>query len=360
MEYTDFKSAQINKRGSTLVYGTRNFDKLLKTDLSKAKSILDNVLDLGINFIMTAQHYDGGLTESFIGEMYSGIRDEIIIGTSGGIIHSPDGVKVDLSPKTLEEQISNMLKRLQTDYLDLFQLHHDDYFCNIKETADYLNELLNSGTIKSLGVTNFRNSRLQAWLEFVPIHTIQLPYNLLQQNGVHYFQQVCGDFNIDIIVHSIMGGGMLTVPDIMKTDLFPYLKDSVQDGINILREEFDILLQQMDLTVSEFIFHWLQTNKDISFILFGTQDLEHLNANVSAYHSELTTSELREIEKFAKTSRDLLNQGLLIPFKIEDTFSVDDIKYSRFFGMPFALPNSVSVGDTIYMDDGTGEIITQN
>ena len=340
-------------------YGTRNFHSLIKQDKNKARKILDYVINKSpIQTIITAPHYDNGLTEIFLGDNFAVKRSDFAIATSVGITHGENGTEINLSKHNIEDQLQGILKRYQTDFVDILQLHHDDLFCSVSDTADYLHALRDQGTIKSIGVTNFTLDRLKLWSEVLDIDYIQLPINFLQLQSVEKVIKFCRSKNIKVIAHSIFGLGLLSRHDLSNTDLFPYLVDSIQQNLLKLNQEFQKSFLNHNIKISDILFPWLKMSDYADFIAFGSQNIENIKHNINAFETNLNPKHEQMITEYVDKVKKLLPQGLLLPIKVETIFRENDLIYTKFFGTAVLIPETVSVGDVVYINEGNGEILT--
>jgi aryl-alcohol dehydrogenase-like predicted oxidoreductase len=140
-------------------------------------------LESGINMIDTAPVYGFGVSEEIVGKALQkhGHRDRIIIATKAGLEWNGDKVFCNSSPERIENEIEDSLKRLQTDYIDLYQIHWPDPITPIEKTAEAMLKLLNKGKIRAIGVSNFTPEQMKKFLTVAPIHTSQPPYNLFER-----------------------------------------------------------------------------------------------------------------------------------------------------------------------------------
>lgn len=141
-------------------------------------------LESGINMIDTAPVYGFGISEEIVGKAVKkhGHRDRIIIATKAGLEWSNDKVFLNSSPERIEKELEDSLRRLQTEYIDLYQIHWPDTITPIEETAEVMLKLLNKGKICAIGISNFTPEQMKKFLKVAPIHTSQPPYNLFERS----------------------------------------------------------------------------------------------------------------------------------------------------------------------------------
>lgn len=154
------------------------------TDEQEAIKTIHKALELGINMIDTAPVYGFGTSEKIIGRALKQYRhrEKVILATKIGLEWNDGKVTRNSSQKRIRQEIEDSLKRLQTDYIDIYQVHWPDESTSFEETALELVSLLESGKIHAIGVSNFSIEQMRKFLEFAPIHTLQPPYNLFERS----------------------------------------------------------------------------------------------------------------------------------------------------------------------------------
>ncbi|WP_445619665.1 aldo/keto reductase [Kushneria sp. Sum13] len=154
------------------------------TDEKQSIATVQSAIDRGITCIDTAAVYGFGESERLVGKALKegGIRDKAVLATKCGLNWNDDGPYRDASRARIEQEINDSLKRLQTDYIDLYQLHWPDPTVDIEEAATVLRELKDSGKIRAVGVSNFSVEQMRAFQEICPLSTMQPPYNLFERD----------------------------------------------------------------------------------------------------------------------------------------------------------------------------------
>lgn len=141
-------------------------------------------LDRGINLIDTAPVYGYGRSEEIVGEALRqhGRRESIILATKVGIDWTTGRIERNSTRQRILNELEDSLRRLQTDYIDIYQVHWPDPCAPIEETAATLRELYEQGKICAIGVSNHSPEEMDRFISVAPIHTIQPPYNLFERN----------------------------------------------------------------------------------------------------------------------------------------------------------------------------------
>jgi len=153
------------------------------TDEKESIRTIHSALDMGINLIDTAPIYGQGRSEEIVGEAMRqyGRRDNIVLATKVGIDWTTGRIERNSSRERILKESADSLRRLQTDYIDIYQVHWPDPVTPIEETAATLRELHEQGKIRAIGVSNFSPEQMQRFQAVAPLHTVQPPYNLFER-----------------------------------------------------------------------------------------------------------------------------------------------------------------------------------
>ena len=194
--------------------GCNNFGR--RWDYERAKTIIGGALDNGINFLDTADVYSDGESESIIGRALHGIRDQVVIGTkfAGAMGEGPNSSGG--SRKYLIDALDASLRRLQTDYVDLYQMHGPDRSTPIHETLRALDDMVTAGKVRYIGCSNFPGweivdavwtSRTERMAHFV---SCQPPYNILDRGIEAEILPACRRYGLGILPYYPLASGFLT------------------------------------------------------------------------------------------------------------------------------------------------------
>lgn len=152
-------------------------------DDDNAIKTIHAALDNGINMIDTAPVYGFGHAEEVVGKALKGKRDNIVLATKVGLNWDNSGKMFrDSSPKRIQKEIEDSLRRLNTDYIDLYQIHWPDDKTPIKETAQAMEKLRKEGKIKAIGVSNFSTKQIEEFSQYADLAAIQPPYNMFERS----------------------------------------------------------------------------------------------------------------------------------------------------------------------------------
>jgi aryl-alcohol dehydrogenase-like predicted oxidoreductase len=202
---------------SPLCLGAMNFgNAAFGCDEKTSLAVIHAWLDAGHNFIDTANVYSAGQSEIIVGKGVKGRRDAVVIATKAAAPMGPGPFESGTSRKHLMRAVEDSLRRLETDYIDLYQLHRLDYDTSIEETMATLDDLVRQGKVRYIGVSNWTASaiteasmlaRERGW---EPLASLQPQYSIIARDIEIEIVPVCQKFGLGIIPWSPLGGGMLT------------------------------------------------------------------------------------------------------------------------------------------------------
>ncbi len=286
-------------------------------DEDQSRTIIKRALELGINFFDTANVYSDGTSEEILGRALKDFakRDEVVIATKVffRIRTKPDGTKIledgDLSRKSIMIEIDKSLKRLGTDYIDLYQIHRWDATTPIEETMETLHDLVKAGKVRYIGASSMyawqffkaqHVARIHNWTKFV---SMQNYYNLLYREEEREMIPLCRDMGVGIIPYSPLAKGWLTRPwggqtTRSETDtvakrfysVMPEADRKVIEAVTQVAEERGIPMAQVALS-------WLLNKEEITAPIIGVTKLNYLEDAVSALSIKLTDEEIRKLEE---------------------------------------------------------------
>lgn len=265
-------------------------------DKSESISTVHVALDNGINFFDTAEGYDDDFhSEVILGEALKNKRNNSVIATK---ISPPN-----LLPDKIEEACDNSLKRLSTDYIDLYQIHWPNHNVKIEDSLNVLNKLIEKGKIRTIGVCNFGVLDLKDILKFGSITTNQIPYNLLWRPIEQEILPECKNNNIGMICYSPLAQGLLTgryknpddVPDgISRSRLFNnkrplanHDEEGCEDEVFISIDKIKEISSELGEHPAKISLAWLRHQPNITSLLVGARSVDELNLNLSAFEYEL-------------------------------------------------------------------------
>lgn len=306
MEYTQINNIDIDV--SRVAIGTWAIGGWLwgGTDKDKAFAAIISGLENGINIIDTAPVYGFGLSEKICGNAIKefGNRDKIVIATKLGLEWNNGKVFRNSSRKRILKEIDDSLKRLQTDYIDIYQVHWHDDNTSAEETAETLLQLKEQGKIRAIGVSNYSVSQMKDFQKTAVLDTMQPPYNLFEREIENDILPYCKNNKINVLAYGSICRGLLSGKmtkdrvfqgdDIRKTDkkfsekYFDMYLDAVQKLDDFARKNYN--KRVIDLAV-----RWI-LDKGVDIALWGIRRPEQLEDIVGVWDWELDDGAMREID----------------------------------------------------------------
>jgi len=307
MEYakTSIQGLELSRIGiGTWAMGGGNWGNSEEFPAIKA---LHKALSEGINVIDTAPVYGFGLSEEVVGKALSqgDYRAKAILATKCGLSWDASGnVFRDSRPITIKREIEESLRRLKTDYIDIYQIHWPDIKVPFEETAAVMNDLLEKGIIRAIGVSNMSTEQMDTWQKFAPIHTIQPSYNILEnklfENPIPYAEKN----NIAILGYSSLCRGMLSGSyyvgmkfregDMRNHDDPKYQGENFVNHIAAV-EELKGYAQKFGKTVSQLAVRWV-LDQGVTCALWGIRTPEQLEPMAGVTGWKLTPEQMAEME----------------------------------------------------------------
>ena len=180
------------------------------TDERDAIDTIHRALDLGINLVDTAPVYGFGTSEEIVGKALRGRRDRVLIATKTGIDWSGDRPRRNSAPARLKEELEDSLRRLNTDVIDLYQIHWPDEAREFEETARALEAFRHEGKIRAVGVSNFSPEQMDRFKTEVPLATVQPPYNLFEREIEDRILPYAKRHNLVVLAYGALCRGLLS------------------------------------------------------------------------------------------------------------------------------------------------------
>ncbi len=294
---------------SELGLGANNFGWW--ADERASIAVINHALDLGINYIDTADMYDRGNSETFIGKALKGKRDRVIVATK--FAHPMGDGPNDRggSRHYITRAVEASLRRLQTDYIDVYQMHVPDKETPIEETLHALNDLVQSGKVRYLGCSNFAAWQLCEALWTSKVHnlhafmTVQVRYNILELGIEAELAPLCREYGIGVIPWGPLAGGFLTGK--YEQGKEPPAEARLANPVAIYSHIFTdqnwkrlgalkSFAVERGHTVAELAIAWLLAKPWISSVIAGARTVEQLSANLPAQRWKLTEEEIARID----------------------------------------------------------------
>lgn len=295
---------------SVVGLGANNFGTRL--DLEASGRVIDECESLGINFLDTADVYAEGRSEEFLGSLLAGRRDRFIVATKVGMPWDDGSRAGGLHPSYIGPAVRESLQRLDTDWIDLLQLHLLDARIPVEEVLGALGSLVDAGLVRHVGCSNFMTWELVEWtttgrhLELPEFVSIQAEYSMLVRDAETELLAACDRFQIGLIPYRPLAQGFLT-GKYSRGDAPPEgTRLALQDAVRQRRETPDnwtaveaavSLSHDKGCTPSQLAVAWLLDRPQVASVIAGASNADQLRDNAGAADVELTANELLALEE---------------------------------------------------------------
>ncbi len=289
------------------------FKKWGQTQIDEARRLVDVCMDAGVNLFDTANVYSHGHAEEILGEAVAGRRHEILISTKATFPMGPGPNDGGSSRHHLTEQVHASLKRLRTDYIDIYHMHGFDAVTPVEETLETLDTLVKQGKIRYLAASNFSGWHLMkslavsdryGWQRYVG-H--QVYYSLVGRDYEWELMPLGLDQRVGALVWSPLGWGRLT-GRIRRGQPAPAdtrLGQGGAEGGPAVEEEYlyrvvdalDEVAKETGKTVPQIALNWLITRPTVATVVMGARNEDQLKANLASVGWALTPEQIRKLDK---------------------------------------------------------------
>ncbi|HEY5304633.1 MAG TPA: aldo/keto reductase [Acidimicrobiales bacterium] len=276
------------------------------TDTDAAVTAIRHAADQGVTFFDTAQAYGFGASEALLATALKGrAREELVIATKGGLRPVAGGVVRDASASWIVEGVDSSLRALDTDYIDLYQVHWPDSRTPFKETAETLAKLVSAGKIRHVGVSNFDTEQMDAFSATLAVETLQPPYHLLHRHIEAAVLPYTATHGIGVLIygplaHGLLGGGIgrgtrfasgdwrATSPD-FQGSVFEHNLERIDELARYAREDVGV-------TVGQLAVAWTLANPAVDVAIVGTRNVAHVQESLAVADLVLDAGALARIE----------------------------------------------------------------
>jgi aryl-alcohol dehydrogenase-like predicted oxidoreductase len=302
---------------ATFGQGDEFFRAIGTTDVAEATRLVDICLEAGVNMFDTADIYHGGLSEEILGKALGKRRPQVLISTKATFKTGPGPNEVGSSRHHLIQACEASLRRLHTDYIDLYQMHGFDALTPVEETLSALNDLVHSGKVRYIGCSNFSGWHLMksldvsekyGWTRYV---AHQAYYSLVGREYEWELMPLGLDQGVGCVVWSPLGWGRLTGKvrrgkplhensRLHKTAVVgPPLED---EYVHKVVDALDEVAKETGKSVPQIALNWLLQRPTVSNVILGARNEEQLRQNLGALGWNLTPAQVAKLDAASATT----------------------------------------------------------
>ncbi|MGV3485327.1 MAG: aldo/keto reductase [Planctomycetaceae bacterium] len=289
------------------------------TDVAEATKLVDICLEAGLNMFDSADIYSHGMAEEILGQAVQGRRDQVLISTKGTFRAGDGPNDVGSSRFHLTRSIEASLRRLRTDYIDLYQLHGFDAMTPVEEVLGTLDDFVRAGKIRYIGCSNFSGWHLMKSLATSDRYGLtryvahQAYYSLVGRDYEWELMPLALDQKVGAVVWSPLGWGRLTgkirrfqpLPETSRrrsqlaNDYGPPVAD---EHVYKIVEAIDQVAQEVGKSVPQIALNWLLQRPSVSTVIIGARNEEQLRQNLGAVGWNLTAAQVAKLDQASATT----------------------------------------------------------
>lgn len=275
---------------------------------NNAVEAIEAAIDNGINIIDTAPVYGNGHAEELIGEITRNRRDKVVIATKCGL-DPKNNYRPNLTPEFIEKDITNSLRKLKTDYIDLYQCHWPDKNTPLADTMEKMVALQEQGKIRYIGVSNYSDQEIRETIQHAPLLSLQPHYSLLDRRIEKEIQKTCLKYNIALIPYGSLGAGMLTGkygewPKFEKNDartfFYRFFEKRYWPKIRSLIDKLEQMASEKRSRPGNIALAWLLAQEGVSSAIVGAKSPAQVLENMKATEVILSEEEVNLLNSLSE------------------------------------------------------------
>jgi aryl-alcohol dehydrogenase-like predicted oxidoreductase len=279
-------------------------------DEDEAIAAIRQARELGVNLFDTAQGYGFGASERVLGRALRDDldhhRDDVVIATKGGLRMTDEGLVRDSSPSWIRHGVAASLDALGVDHIDIYQVHWPDPAVPFAETAATLQEIVDAGKIRHVGLSNYDADQMSEFAETRPVETLQPPYDLFRRDIEAEILPYAREHDIGVLVYGALAHGLLTgamdenttfAPDDWRSGA-PFFKgEDFHHNLETVRELERLASEELGVSVSRLAIAWTLANPAVQVAIVGARHPNHIEDSVAAAELSLSEADLERIDR---------------------------------------------------------------
>jgi aryl-alcohol dehydrogenase-like predicted oxidoreductase len=305
MEHVSLGGLEVSRLGLGCM-GMSAFYAGAGTDDAESIRTIQRALDLGVDFIDTAEIYGPFINEELVGRAIAGRRDEVVLATKFGVVsHRHGGARgIDSTPANIRVAVEGSLRRLGTDHIDLYYQHRVDPVTPIEDTVGFLSELVGEGKIKHIGLSEAAPETIRRAHAVHPVTALQTEYSLWTRDPEAEILPLVRDLGIGFVAYSPLGRGFLTGQIRSRQELESgdfrndnprFAEGNLEQNLRIV-EDVEAVAAESAASPAQVALAWLLAQGDDIVPIPGTKHVSRLEANVAAADLELSDDQLERLE----------------------------------------------------------------
>jgi aryl-alcohol dehydrogenase-like predicted oxidoreductase len=280
------------------------------TDQRESVATIRAALDQGINLIDTAPVYGFGVSEEIVGAALEGVRSRAVIATKTGLEWHDGEIHRNATRARIMQEVNDSLRRLRTDYIDIYQVHWPDPLVPVEETAEAMRSLYDQGKIRAIGVSNFSVDEMSRFRQVAPLHVLQPPYNLFEREIEKDILPYCLAHDIATLGYGALCRGLLSGrirpdttfdgDDLRLVDP-KFQPPRLAQYLEAVRQLDELASSRHDRRVIHLAVRWM-LDQGISVALWGGRHPEQVQAALGVAGWSLDDAERRLIERIVDSA----------------------------------------------------------
>ncbi len=264
-------------------------------------------IDAGVNMVDTAAAYGlNGASERVVAKAIKGIREKVVLATKLGVLRVEGAYVRCLDPVVMRKEIEDSLRRLETDYIDLYFIHWPDLNNSIDAALELMVKFKEEGKIRAIGVSNFDTTLIQKAIDIADISVVQPPLSMLNRSSIeNRILPFCKKNDVGVITYGSLGGGILTGKmekpvtggKELRSAFYAFYEEPMWSKCQKLLDVLRGIASDKGTTVAQVSINWVLSQPGVTCSLMGATTPEMAYENASAAEWELAADELAYIEK---------------------------------------------------------------